>query len=102
MQLILVKFYTSINKEESITAEYINVVLRNSDRIILNKVFECQEGPLPDVLTKETVLELILYTIMSPQSDVLGEYEEIIDIIAYALPHEHLILSDLKIRRLIK
>lgn len=102
MQLSLVKFYTTIDKEESVTAEYIIVVLRSNTRVILNKVFECQEGPLQDILSDETILELILYTIMSSQCDVLGVYEGITDIVTYDLPCEHIILSDLKIRGLIK
>ena len=102
MQLSLVKFYTTVDKEESVTVEYISVVVSSNNRVILNKVFECQEGPLPDVLSDETALELILYTIMSSQCDVLGDYEEIIDIATFDLPCEHIILSDLKIRGLIK
>ena len=102
MQLILMKFHTTTNKEEYITAEYINVIFKVSHRIILNKVFECQEGPLPDVLSDETALELILYALMSSQCDVLGDYEDITDIATFDLPCEHIILSDLKIRGLIK
>lgn len=102
MQLSLVKFYTTLDKEESVTVEYITVVVSSNNRVILNKVFECQEGPLPDVLSDETALELILYTIMSSQCDVLGDYEEIIGIATFDLPCEHIILSDLKIRGLIK
>lgn len=102
MQLSLVKFYTTVDKEESVTAEYITVVVSSNNRIILNKVFECQEGPLPDVFSDETALELILYTLMSSPCDALGDYEGIIDIATFDLPCEHIILSDLKIRGLIK
>lgn len=44
MQLMLVKFYTTINEDDYVTGEYINIFIRHGNKTIINKVFECQEG----------------------------------------------------------
>ena len=102
MQLILAKFFTTINKDEYVTAEYVNVIFKENKRMILNKVFSAQEGPLPDVLSNSICFEILCYAILHNSVDVVGKYENIEDVKCYDLPTELTICYDLQSLGVIK
>lgn len=102
MQLILVKFYTTINEDDYVSGDYINIFIRHGNKIILNKVFECQEGPLPEVLGNEICFEILCYALTNKQCKVIGKYENICDVKCYNMTNELTICEHLQILGVIK